>query len=29
VDLHWHPEHTFLLDATQDALAGVGTEDRA
>lgn len=27
VDLHWRPEHTFLLDAAQDASAGVGTED--
>lgn len=23
VDLHWRPEHTFLLDAAQDATAGV------
>jgi spermidine/putrescine transport system ATP-binding protein len=22
VDLTWQPEHTFLLDAAQDALAG-------
>lgn len=28
VDLHWRPEHTFLLDASQDALAGVEKEDR-
>jgi spermidine/putrescine transport system ATP-binding protein len=27
VDLHWAPEHTFLLDAAQDASAGVETED--
>jgi spermidine/putrescine transport system ATP-binding protein len=27
VELHWRPEHTFLLDASQDARAGVGTED--
>jgi spermidine/putrescine transport system ATP-binding protein len=27
VDLHWMPGHTFLLDATQDAAAGVETED--
>ncbi|GGO70094.1 ABC transporter ATP-binding protein [Nocardioides deserti] len=26
VDLHWRPEHTFLLDATQDAAAGVERE---
>ena len=26
VELHWRPEHTFLLDASQDALAGVETE---
>lgn len=26
VDLHWVPEHTFLLDADQDALAGVELE---
>ena len=23
VDLHWQPAHTFVLDAAQDALAGV------
>jgi spermidine/putrescine transport system ATP-binding protein len=28
VELHWRPEHTFLLDASQDALAGVETEDQ-
>jgi spermidine/putrescine transport system ATP-binding protein len=27
VDLHWMPDHTFLLDATQDAAAGVEKED--
>ena len=27
VDLHWRPEHTFLLDASQDAAAGVERED--
>lgn len=27
VDLHWMPGHTFLLDATQDALAGVEQEE--
>jgi len=27
VDLRWTAEHTFLLDATQDAWAGVITED--
>lgn len=27
VDLHWMPDHTFLLDASQDASAGVETED--
>jgi spermidine/putrescine transport system ATP-binding protein len=27
VDLHWRPEHTFLLDASQDASAGVERED--
>ncbi len=26
VDLHWRPEHTFLLDAAQDARAGVQRE---
>jgi spermidine/putrescine transport system ATP-binding protein len=26
VDLHWRPEHTFLLDAAQDASAGVEHE---
>jgi spermidine/putrescine transport system ATP-binding protein len=27
VDLHWMPAHTFLLDASQDATAGVETEE--
>ena len=27
VDLHWMPDHTFLLDAWQDASAGVERED--
>jgi spermidine/putrescine transport system ATP-binding protein len=27
VDLHWMPDHTFLLDATQDAEAGVEKEE--
>jgi spermidine/putrescine transport system ATP-binding protein len=27
VDLHWMPNHTFLLDASQDATAGVEKED--
>lgn len=27
VDLHWRPEHTFLLDASQDAAAGVQREE--
>jgi spermidine/putrescine transport system ATP-binding protein len=27
VDLHWMPDHTFLLDAAQDATAGVERED--
>ncbi len=27
VDVHWMPEHTFLLDADQDAAAGVETEE--
>jgi spermidine/putrescine transport system ATP-binding protein len=27
VDLHWRAEHTFLLDAAQDATAGVERED--
>jgi len=27
VDLHWMPDHTFLLDADQDASAGVERED--
>jgi spermidine/putrescine transport system ATP-binding protein len=27
VDLHWRPEHTFLLDASQDATAGAEVED--
>lgn len=26
VDLHWQPEHTFLLDAAQDAHAGIEEE---
>lgn len=26
VDLHWRPDHTFLLDASQDAAAGVDRE---
>ena len=26
VDLHWLPAHTFLLDAAQDATAGVERE---
>jgi spermidine/putrescine transport system ATP-binding protein len=29
VDLHWMPGHTFLLDAAQDALAGVEQEEDA
>ncbi len=29
VDLHWMPAHTFLLDASQDATAGVETEEEA
>ena len=29
VDLHWVPEHTFVLDASQDVAAGVETEDEA
>ncbi len=29
VDLHWSPEHTFLLDARQDASAGVEHEERS
>lgn len=28
VDLHWSPAHTFCLDASQDAAAGVEPEDR-
>ena len=28
VDLHWRPEHTFLLDAAQAAEAGAQPEDR-
>jgi spermidine/putrescine transport system ATP-binding protein len=28
VDLSWRPEHTFLLDAAQDASAGVEDKDR-
>jgi spermidine/putrescine transport system ATP-binding protein len=27
VDLHWRPEYTFLLDASQDATAGADLED--
>jgi spermidine/putrescine transport system ATP-binding protein len=27
VDLHWKPDHTFLLDASQDASAGAVVED--
>lgn len=27
VDLHWMPDHTFLLDAAQDASAGVEREE--
>ena len=27
VDLHWKPDHTFLLDASQDASAGAQVED--
>jgi spermidine/putrescine transport system ATP-binding protein len=27
VDLHWRPEHTFVLDAAQDATAGADLED--
>lgn len=27
VDLHWMPDHTFVLDADQDASAGVERED--
>jgi len=27
VDLHWMPDHTFLLDATQDATAGADVEN--
>ena len=27
VDLHWMPDHTFLLDASQDATAGSELED--
>jgi spermidine/putrescine transport system ATP-binding protein len=27
VDLHWKPDHTFLLDASQDASAGATVED--
>jgi spermidine/putrescine transport system ATP-binding protein len=29
VDLHWMPDHTFLLDADQDAGAGVAHEERS
>jgi spermidine/putrescine transport system ATP-binding protein len=29
VDLHWMPGHTFVLDAAQDASAGVESEDDA
>ena len=27
VDLHWRPDHTFLLDAAQDVTAGAKLED--
>jgi spermidine/putrescine transport system ATP-binding protein len=27
VDLHWLPDHTFLLEAAQDVTAGVERED--
>jgi spermidine/putrescine transport system ATP-binding protein len=27
VDLHWRPEHSFLLDASQDALAGAEVDE--
>ena len=27
MDLHWMPDHTFVLDATQDASAGVERVD--
>jgi len=27
VDLCWRPEHTFVLDARQDATAGADLED--
>lgn len=29
VDLHWNPDHTFLLDASQDVTAGVDRVDVA
>lgn len=29
VDLHWMPDHTFLLDAAQDASAGAALEDNS
>ncbi len=29
VVLAWHPDHTFMLDADQDAAAGVVREDDA
>ncbi len=29
VDLHWMPDHTFLLDADQDAFAGVESGDES
>jgi spermidine/putrescine transport system ATP-binding protein len=29
VDLHWMPDHTFLLDAAQDATAGVEREEES
>ena len=29
VDLRWRPDHTFLLDAQQDATAGVEREDES
>jgi spermidine/putrescine transport system ATP-binding protein len=27
VDLQWNPQHTFLLDASQDATAGAEPEE--
>lgn len=29
VDLHWMPDHTFVLDADQDAAAGVDLQDES